>query len=88
MLQVYFSSIIIWFVIMSSLLIVNVDKIVKNGWVNSNTNGLSFSSFATALLLCAIPVFRLAVCIASFVMASMTPEEWEQYKKDNNKGDE
>ena len=84
MLELYLSSIIVWFIVIMSSFAVCGKAIVKNGWAKAAEKLITFKSLVLVLALAAIPVFRLIVCAATFSMASMSKEEY--YKMKN--GDE
>lgn len=82
MLQIYLITIVIWFIINFSAVVVCAGNIRDNGWTERKYNKhytprKALLMFACA---CAIPVFRVIFLIAIFMMANFTPDEYDELK--------
>ena len=80
MLDLYLSSIIVWFIILISSAIVCRKMIVEKGWIKINKKPARFKSLMFTLVIAAIPVFRLLVCGIMFFMATVSKEEYYKMK--------
>lgn len=69
MLKFYFSSIIIWFVIIYASAKLTNPLIKENGWVDSNIKKNKAKGIFRCLLIATIPIFRLIVTITFFILA-------------------
>ncbi len=70
MLKFYFSTVLIYAIVIYASLRVLRKSIVDNGWLEGATDAGEPGGTATKLfLLAAVPVFRLVVVIMIFVMA-------------------
>ena len=69
MLKFYFSSVIIWFIIIYASIKLTSPLIKENGWVDSNIKKNKAKGIFGCLLIAVIPVFRLIVIIALFILA-------------------
>lgn len=83
MLQAYLITIIICFVMNFSALVVFAANIRDNGWTTSkyNRNYTPRKALLMFVCTCAIPVIRVMFLVAIFIMASMTPDEFDELKK-------
>jgi hypothetical protein len=84
MLKIYLSSVIIWMVVIYCMTSISKESIVKNGWINTE-NKQKRNWFAQLFILSAVPIFRLFIVIAILCMAICTKEQFEQWKKEQNK---
>lgn len=78
MLDFYLGSVIVWFIILVSSIIVCGKMIVKNGWVETGGKTVTAKGLLYALIIAAIPIFRFLVCAAAFVMAATSKEEYNK----------
>ena len=85
MLQIYLASILIWVIIIYAVTTLCADKIVSNGWLNSVTPSGANRSLVTLFAVASIPIIRVLMVIALIIMASLTPAEYEVWKKDKDK---
>lgn len=86
MFQVYLITIIVWFIINFSALVVCADSIRYNGWVGSKYDKHFTPRKALLMFICtcAIPVLRVIFLIAIFFMANFTPDEYDIIKDMND----
>ena len=84
MLKIYLSSVIIWMVVIYCMTSISKESIVKNGWINTE-NKQKRNWFVQLFILSAVPIFRLFIVIAILYMAICTKEQFEQWKKEQNK---
>ena len=82
MLGFYLITIIMWFIINFSALVVCAIDIRANGWIESKYN--KRYTLRKALLIfactCAIPVLRVVFLIVILMMANITPDEYDMIK--------
>ena len=88
MLDLYFSSIIVWFVILFSEAIVLKDAIDKNGWLDPQKKRTIIRAVFGYVLIAAIPILRLFVATMLFVMATYSKERYDKFVELKNKDDE
>ena len=73
MLKFYLSTIIIWYIIIYATCKLTLPIIKNNGWdklyVNTNENKSRAKGLLGCLLISAIPIFRLIIVIALFILA-------------------
>lgn len=82
MLRVYLTSVLIYMIIIFSIVYVGQYKIKENGWLDDKKK--KGNAFISLFCLSAIPILRMAVVAAMFVMIAMTKEECERFKDDMN----
>ena len=84
MLEFYLSSVIVWFIILFSEIVIFKDQIYKNGWWDPQKKRNIIRSVFNRILTAAIPIFRLLVAIFIFMMATVSKERFnkiaEEYK--------
>lgn len=78
MLDFYLGSVIVWFIILVSSVIVCGRRIIKNGWAEEGSESITAKGLLYALIIAAIPIFRFLVCAAAFVMAATSKEEYNK----------
>jgi hypothetical protein len=79
MLDFYLSSIVIWFIILFSEIIVLKDAIYKNGWLDPQKKRNPIRSIFSYVLVSAVPIFRLFVAIMTFVLATYSKEHYDKF---------
>ena len=82
MLQIYLITIIFWFIINFSALVVCAGSIRDNGWLESkyNKHFPLHKSLLMFICACAIPVLRFIFFVVIFFMANFTPDEYDMMK--------
>ena len=88
MLDLYLSSIVIWFIILFSEAIVLKDAIYKNGWLDPQKKSNLIRSILGYVWIAAVPILRLFVAIMVFVMATYSKERYDKFVELKNKDDE
>lgn len=75
MAKVYFSSVIVWMVIVFSSAMMCKEKILENGWIDIPKRKTSLSRFVYSFSAPAcVPFFRLIVVVSFFYMATHKKE--------------
>jgi hypothetical protein len=69
MLDFYLGSVVVWFIILFSEIIVFKDQIYKNGYLDLHKKSNVVRAIFSYVLTAAIPIFRLTVAIMIFVLA-------------------
>lgn len=69
MLKFYFSSVLIWFIIIYASAKLTNPLIKKNGWLDSNIKKSKAKGIFGCLLIAIVPIFRLIVTITFFILA-------------------
>lgn len=82
MLQIYLITIIFWFIINFSAVVVCAGNIRDNGWIGSkyNKHYTPCKGLLMFVCTCAIPVLRVILLIVIFMMANFTPDEYDELK--------
>lgn len=88
MLDLYLSSIIVWFIILFSEGVVFNDLIHKNGWLGPQKKSNIIRILFGYILIAAVPILRLIAAIMFFVMATCTKERYDKFVELKNKDDE
>lgn len=93
LLQWYIVSIMIYFVVHMVLLELCSEKIYTNGWLDNydlDINCCDYDDddddenpYLTLLIICAVPIFRLLQCITIIAMTTITKEEYEKLKDED-----
>ncbi len=84
MLDFYFGSVVVWFIILVSSAIVCRKAIVKKGWIEISKKPAILRSLVFTLAIAAIPVFRFLICAFIFFMAFESKEDYIKTKDDGN----
>lgn len=85
MLDFYLGSVIVWFIILVSSVIVCSGRIIKNGWVEAGVKPVTVKGLLYTLLIAAVPIFRILICAAAFLMATISKDEYnKEFKDDKN----
>lgn len=76
----YITSVIVWICISSAVSIVCKDNMMQNGWLTSaDLEKIRFNgkkqAFIQFIAINMIPIFRLFVCIAMILMASIRKDD-------------
>lgn len=82
MLDFYLSSIIIWFIILFSEVVVLNKQIRNNGWLDMQKKRNIIRTLFSYVLFAALPVFRLLVAISLFIMALVTKERFDKFAEE------
>lgn len=86
MFALYFSSILVWMIIIYSLILLFKRQIVDNGWLNkavtTNTNG-----YVVLFAISAVPIIRFLMAIGIVIMAYYTEDELNELTKRNDEED-
>ena len=83
MFKMYLASIVIWMIILFFMAKFYGPRIIKNGWFGMR-DPIDMHPVMLFVLIAATPVFRFLVGACFVVMASMTPEELEELKKEHD----
>jgi hypothetical protein len=82
MLDFYLSSIIIWFIILFSEVVVFNKQIRNNGWLDMQKKRNIIRTLVSYVLFAALPIFRLLTAIALFMMACVSKERFEKFAEE------
>ena len=81
MLKIYFSSILIWMIIIFGITYVFKQSIKDKGWIDESKKNKNW--LVVLFCIAAIPVFRALVAAGLLFMAATTKDEYqESHKKD------
>lgn len=78
MLKVYFSSVLIWMIIICCTISIFKNAIVEKGWVDPNKKS-SENGWKCLFVLSAIPIIRFFVFISIIVMSTYTKEQFDEW---------
>lgn len=85
MLKYYFASIVIWFIIIYVLAFLSLRKIKENGWLEESELSNNFSDRLLGVFvtfgIAAVPIYRMLFTMSILLFASMTPEEFEDWRR-------
>lgn len=76
MLKIYLTSVIIYFLVIRSTLILCENMIIKNGWLTGKKKTTQLRALYNTLILSLVPLLRLAVFVFMIVMAVMPKEKF------------
>lgn len=81
MLHIYLITIVVWFIMIFSAIVICAPAIIDNGWLNKNKKHYSpQQSILVLFCVSAIPIMRFVMLVMVFVMANMTSEEFDKWK--------
>lgn len=81
MLKFYFSTVVIYAIIILSAVRMTKDKIIENGWLDGvKANG---DKWTTLFCFSAVPVIRIILIVSIFMMASKRKDDDFWNKKDD-----
>lgn len=78
MLKFYFSSIIIWWIILLAIRTVTINSLVNNGWVDKNKIFSFFKIITLSFFIACIPFVRFFRVLCFIIGASLSKEQWNQ----------
>ena len=82
MLGFYLSIVVIWMIVIYALINIFKDTIKANGWIPENNK--KKNTIVALFMLSAVPLFRLGVAIIIIMMAGITKEQFEEWRKSLN----
>lgn len=80
MLKIYFSSVLIWMVIIFGITFMFKQSIKDKGWIDESKKSKNW--IVVLFCIASIPIFRALVAAGLLFMAATTKED---YQKENNK---
>ena len=83
MFKMYLASIVIWMVTLFFMLKIYGPHIIKNGWLGKYDT-IDMHPGMLFVLIAATPVFRFIIGVCIMLMASITPEELKELKKEHD----
>ena len=76
MLKIYLTSVFIYMIMIYAIAYLGQYKIKENGWLDDSKK--KGNPWVALFCLSAVPVFRLVVIIALFIMIGMTKEDFDK----------
>ena len=87
MLKIYFSSILIWMIIIYCTTSIFKNAIVKNGWVDPNKKSAE-NGWKCLFILSAIPIIRFLIFVLIIMMSAYTKKQFEEWSEKVKNKDE